>query len=63
MDQLWTKDKPTVTVSNSGVFQVEPAEIFRSRIGVEQILKTARLAAARPPESQEASATEEMRRQ
>jgi len=63
LHQLWTKEKPTVTVSDSGVFQVEPAEIFTSRVGVEQIMKMASLAAARPLESQEAPTTEETRGQ
>lgn len=52
-----------MTVSDSGVFQVEPAEIFTSRVGVEQIMKMASLAAARPLESQEAPTTEETRGQ
>ena len=46
--------KPNVTVSKSGLFQVTPAEIFRSDIGREAIRKTAELAATRPsPEPSE----------
>lgn len=38
---------PKVTVTKSGVFQVSPAEIFKSEVGRAAILKTAELGAAR----------------
>lgn len=37
---------PKVTVTKSGVFQVSPAEIFKSEVGRTAILKTAKLGAA-----------------
>lgn len=41
------KARPQITVSRSGVRQVSPAQIITSRVGQEQIQKTARAAAAR----------------
>jgi len=43
---------PTVKVSRSGVFYVDPIEIFLSEVDREAILKTAALRAARSPSPQ-----------
>lgn len=40
-------DRPPVHVDERGTLRVRPADIFRSRIGQEQIRKTAALDAVR----------------
>lgn len=45
------RDTARVTVSETGVRSVSPAEIFRSRKGQEQIRKTTRVVKVEPPKS------------
>jgi hypothetical protein len=49
MDTDRLEPRPTVKVSRSGVFYVDPIEIFLSEVDREAILKTAALRAARSP--------------
>jgi hypothetical protein len=49
-----TLEKPAVEIGSSGVSRVKPADIIRSRVGQEEISKTAAIAVAlklRKPES------------
>lgn len=46
--------RPNITLSKSGLFQVSPAEIFKSQIGRSAIRKTAAFPGTRPPREQQA---------
>lgn len=58
------KDKPSVTVSRSGVSSVKAADIIRSRAGQEELRKTrdAKLYTAKAPRSDASPSATAMRK-